>query len=285
MKYYHVDVFSNRKYSGNGLTIFPGSEKLDKSLMHTLTREMRQFESIFLQETGTNQFRAYIFTMEEELDFAGHPIIGAAALLHNLYASEKETNTWQFELNEKSTEVVTYKKGNYHSAKMNQGKPQFGKTLSAIEASPFLEGLQLTESDLYNNLPIQVVSTGLPYLIVPVKSSSLKNVKVTVTDLESKLIAIGAKFFFVMDIENKEGRTWDNLGLVEDIATGSAAGPAGAYLVEHGIEGANKEIILQQGRFLGRPSELRVTVTTKNNAIDDTFVEGDVVLIANGELI
>ena len=102
MKYYHVDVFSKRAYSGNGLTIFPDIPDLEKSFMQTITQEMRQFETIFLRETEANAFRAFIFTMEEELDFAGHPVIGAAALLHDLYSKEKEQDSWTIHLNSKS---------------------------------------------------------------------------------------------------------------------------------------------------------------------------------------
>ena len=82
MKYYHVDVFSDKKFSGNGLTVFADAERLDKKFMQTLTQEMRQFESIFFYQTNSNVFRAFIFTMEEELDFAGHPVIGAATIMH-----------------------------------------------------------------------------------------------------------------------------------------------------------------------------------------------------------
>src|SRR5258708_19897775 len=105
MKYYHVDVFSNKKFSGNGLTVFPDAEKLARNFMQTLTQEMRQFESIFFYRTGSNSFRAFIFTMEEELDFAGHPVIGAAAIIHDLYSPEKEENNWTIKLNPKPVQI------------------------------------------------------------------------------------------------------------------------------------------------------------------------------------
>lgn len=285
MKYYHVDVFSNKKFSGNGLTIFPDAEKLDKSFMQTLTQEMRQFESIFFHQTNTNSFRASIFTTEEELDFAGHPIIGAAAMIHDLYASEKEENIWTFELNSKSVEVLTTKKEGFYSAKMNQGQPIIGEPLSEIESKKFLSYLNLSIDDTYCNLPLQVISTGLPYLILPVKAAALAKVKVIISDLEATLETIGAKFFYVLDVDNKEGRTWDNFGLVEDIATGSAAGPVGAYLIQNKIAAFDTEIILNQGKFLNRPSIIKITVKKNNEAIGDVFVEGDVVKIAKGELI
>src|SRR5260370_37901065 len=96
--YYHVDVFSDRPFSGNGLTVFTESEGLSKSAMLKLTQEMRQFESIFLQRIDSTDVRAYIFTCEEELDFAGHPVLGAAATLHDLYQPEKQKAEWQFTL-------------------------------------------------------------------------------------------------------------------------------------------------------------------------------------------
>lgn len=285
MNYYHVDVFSDKKFSGNGLTVFMDEQGWDRKFMQILTQEMRQFESIFFRKTGANDFRAFIFTTEEELDFAGHPIIGGAAILHDLYSPEMVENTWRIELNKKSVEVNTYKRDGIYSAKMNQGKPEFIKTLSKDEAEKMLDFLNLKRDDNYKKLPCQVISTGLPYLILPVNASALQKVKVTVSDLENELSRIGAKFFFVLDIENRQGRTWDNKGLVEDIATGSAAGPVGAYLVEHGIESENTEIILKQGEFLNRPSRLKVLVTKEKEGYGEIFVEGDVCKIATGSLV
>ena len=83
LKYHHVDVFSSKPLSGNGVTVFQARKALPTVVMQELTREMRQFESIFvLQKARSQTVRAWVFTMEEELDFAGHPILGAAAALH-----------------------------------------------------------------------------------------------------------------------------------------------------------------------------------------------------------
>ncbi len=284
MKYYHVDVFSDKKFSGNGLSVFPNAENLDKNMMQLITQEMRQFESIFLCNTNDNSVRAYIFTMEEELDFAGHPLIGAAAVLHDINSPKKEVNNWTFELNKKLVEVTTQLKDGFISAKMNQGNPAFLKTLNAFEKEVFLQYLNLDKFDIYENFPLQVISTGLPYLILPIKKNALSKVKVKVSYLESKLADIGAKFFFALDIEGRQGRTWDNLGLVEDIATGSAAGPVGAYLVKNGKENFNTEIVLKQGDFLNRPSKLKVFVTNENEDFGAIYVEGDVCKIGTGDL-
>ena len=284
MKYYHVDVFSDKKFSGNGLTIFEIEKELNKKIMQTITQEMKQFESIFYYKLNTNIYRAFIFTVEEELDFAGHPIIGLSAMLHDLYSSEKEKDSWTIELNEKSVIVETKKKEGYYSAKMNQGIPEFKEILSNEQEVEFLNYLNLELEDKFEKLPLQVISTGLPYLIIPIKTNALEKSKIIISDLENQLNKIGAKFIFILDVEKKQGRTWDNLGLVEDVATGSSAGPVGAYLVENKIEKMDNEFIIEQGHFLGRPSQIKIVVTSKNNKMDDVFVEGNVCKIAKGEI-
>jgi trans-2,3-dihydro-3-hydroxyanthranilate isomerase len=284
MKYHHIDVFSDKPFSGNGLTIFINQNSLEKSLMQIITQEMRQFESIFLNPINSDTFRARIFTMEEELDFAGHPIIGAAAIVHDLYSKDSSESKVNFQLNEKLVTVKTVKHSNHYAAQMNQGKPEFRNILTKEQEETFLSYFNLLPEDKYDHLPLQVISTGLPYLIIPVKSKSLAKVKVTIPDLEQKLQEVNAKFFYVLDTENIEGRTWDNFGLVEDIATGSAAGPVGAYLVENRLVNINTEIILNQGSFLGRSSEMKIIVKGINFEESEIYVEGDVCKIAMGEL-
>ena len=285
MKYFHTDVFSNKKFSGNGLTVFFPDEMISKSLMQAITKEMRQFESIFIYQEAPTVFRAYIFTMQEELDFAGHPVIGAAAVIHHLFAATKEQNDWAIRLNNKTVSVKTIKHESFYAAQMNQGQATFGNVFTQEEENEFLGYLNLSANDKYNNLPLQVVSTGLPYLIIPLKKGVLAKVKVAIDNLEEKLSAIGAKFFYVLDVENKEGRTWDNSGLVEDVATGSAAGPAGAYLVNNNFEQKGKAFLLQQGTFLQRPSKLKILISENDETLGDIFVEGDVCMIATGELL
>jgi len=223
--------------------------------------------------------------MEEELDFAGHPILGLASVIHNLYSKEKLSNKISIMLNQKTVEVTTYKKNGYFTATMNQGIPTFIGSLNSAQELVFLCDLNLTEDDKYGDLQMEVVTTGLPYLIVPIKSDSLSKVKVSTYNLKDKLSKIGAKFFYALDVKNKRGRTWDNVGLTEDIATGSAAGPVGAYLVKNGFEKFNQEIKIFQGEFLNRKSEMRIVVKGNRMAFKNILVEGDVIVIANGKII
>src|SRR5580658_9229278 len=107
--FFHMDVFSGKPLSGNGLIVFTEAAGFSDAVMLRLTQEMRQFESIFLTKTGDKKFRARVFTVEEELDFAGHPVLGAAALLHDLHGDADAGCSWEFELNAKTVGVVTNK--------------------------------------------------------------------------------------------------------------------------------------------------------------------------------
>jgi trans-2,3-dihydro-3-hydroxyanthranilate isomerase len=283
LRYRHVDVFSRELMSGNGLTVFETDRALTPALMQSITREMRQFESIFLSPTGDHcRVRARVFTMEEELDFAGHPILGAAAVLHERRFPSKSSVEWTIELQKKTVPVTTTRQGVCYKAEMDQGVAHFGHVLTETEATTFLRALNLHGDQLSPVFPLQQVSTGLPYLIVPI-TSGLENARISQPGFESLLATVGAKFVYVFDLVQNEGRTWDNQGLVEDIATGSAAGPMGAYLVRHGACKANQEMVLSQGRFVGRSSLLYVTVRIQSDDALGVLVAGDVRPIASGQ--
>jgi predicted PhzF superfamily epimerase YddE/YHI9 len=126
-----------------------------------------------------------------------------------------------------------------------------------------------------------VVSTGLPYLIVPI-IGNLEHARVVHPHFEALLATIEAKFVYVLDVDRREGRTWDNNGRVEDIATGSAAGPAAAYVVKHGLASRGESIVIAQGRFLDRRSELHAVVRGTSKL--GVSVGGQVCLVGNGAL-
>ena len=166
---------------------------------------------------------------------------------------------------------------------MEQGVAEFGPPLAADEALTVASALGLTATDLADAAPVQMVSTGLPYIILPVRSG-LDRSRIGERRFEELLASFGAKFVYVLDLEAREGRTWDNAGRVEDIATGSAAGPAGAYLAEHGIADPAAEIIVNQGRFVGRPSQMRVEVRRDADDRWHVSVSGDVTPVGEGVL-
>jgi trans-2,3-dihydro-3-hydroxyanthranilate isomerase len=282
MKCKLVDVFARQKLSGNGLTIFYDFENLTTQEMLSLTQEMRQFESIFVVREDDG-FYARIFTTEEELDFAGHPLIGLSAHLHEVYG-EQELHCWSVRLNKKTVKLHSHKAGEYFAATMDQGTPEFIKQLSHSESEPFLSSMNLSENHL-SSLPMEVISTGLPYLIIPVNSNGLQIARVSIDNLEDLLAQHGAKFAYILDTDNLEGRTWDNQGKVEDIATGSAAGPAAAFLYKHGRVNGAESFVLRQGRFAGRDSEMHLKLDLETDEISNISVSGQVCKIADIEFV
>ncbi|MBN1636626.1 MAG: PhzF family phenazine biosynthesis protein [Deltaproteobacteria bacterium] len=279
MKAKLVDVFAEGKLTGNGLTIFWNCTDLSSDDMQALTQEMRQFESVFVQgEPEGNTVRARIFTMEEELDFAGHPLIGLAAHLHEEYGT-KDTHQWIIELTSRHVHLVSYSRGDHYSAEMKQGAPEFISVLDQSARDEILSALNIRNSDTAN-LPCEVISTGLPYLIVPV-THGIERARILTTDFESLLYRHGAKFVYVLDVHSFEGRTWDNEGNVEDIATGSAAGPAAAFLCKAGLVSGNTSFHIRQGRMFGRPSNIGVFIETNEGTITDIVVRGDIHTVAS----
>lgn len=281
MVYYHADVFSSKSLSGNGLTVIFPKEDLNAKYMQKIAEEFKQFETIFLRQIGKKHFRARIFTVEEELDFAGHPILGAVSVIHEKLYPEEISIAAAFELNNKTLHAESIKKDNYFQATMDQGIPEFLGSVEGELKNTFLQALNLTVDNLYPICPMEVVSTGLPYLIVPL-ASGLEQAKISVSDFEKQLSKIQAKFVYLFDIDRMEGRTWDNLGAVEDVATGSAAGPTGSYLIKWGIRKATEDIIINQGSFAGRPSKIKVSMDPRAGEI---HVSGDVKIIVKGLLL
>jgi PhzF family phenazine biosynthesis protein len=277
---FHVDVFATGPLTGNGLIVFLNAEGWSSSVMQRLTQEMRQFESIFLAEISPAGATARIFTVEEELPFAGHPALGAAAVLHRTQAAPSDVCHWRLKMSHGTVPIQTERRGDHYLCEMNQGKAMFGDSVDSVALKPIVSRLGLDETAVVRGMTAQVVSTGLPYLIVPVSAAALSEVAIHGSDLEALLGTFGAKFLFVLDIEGREIRTWDNLGRVEDVATGSAAGPAAAYLFRFGLADPGSPLELAQGRFAGRPS--RITVVQDKDG--DLLVSGEVWPVSHGVL-
>lgn len=281
MFYKHVDVFSKIPFSGNSLSVFFPTSMLETSYMQKIAEEMRHFESIFLYPTKFhNEYQARIFTMEEELDFAGHPIIGAACAIHDKYYKNKKASSIKLNLNNKTVSIETIKQNKYYSATMNQGMPEFISQIPKNEINNLIKHFNLTSKNMAD-LPLEVVSTGLSYLIVPLISGLDKVCHKNISPLLAKY---QAQFVYFYDILKQTGRTWDNNGSVEDIATGSAAGPLVAYLVKYHRAMINEKIIINQGTFLGRPSEMTVKPVGANNSIKHIEVSGDCSIIGFGNI-
>ena len=277
----HVDVFTSRPYGGNSLAVFPNSAGLTAKQMLRITQELRHFESVFFEPTDrVSTFRARVFDLFQELPFAGHPLIGGAVVLHE-QAGHSGSQAWTIELASKTVTVNTDFSERGFYGLLDQGAPEFWQPMSRQDAFP--EAFGLSHSDMHPDLPPQVVSTGLRYLILSVVSGSLGRARID-RDITSLLDGVGAQFAVLFDEAALEIRHWNNDGVVEDVATGSAAGAIGAYRLRHGLAQGGESFILHQGQYAARPSELRIQPEGTSELIRTVKVGGDVAIVGRGTL-
>ena len=257
-----------------------------------LAREFRQFETAFIYPPQKNGFPVRIFTMDEELGFAGHPVLGAGAVIHHLFFPGQKDAPIQLILGDRIVALRSRRgaaPGAWppYTVTMNQGVARFILTVAEDEHTAIAAALNVSPADLAPGYPLEVVSTGLPYLLVPLRAD-LAAVRIAIPDFEAFLARFQAKFVYVFNPETLQCRTWDNQGLVEDVATGSAAGPLCAYLVKHGFYQPGEIIPIHQGKYLNRPCVIQTWLSADKsgaNAPGEIFIRGDVSFFARGETL
>ncbi|MGW1616660.1 PhzF family phenazine biosynthesis protein [Streptomyces sp. NPDC002285] len=286
MHYHHVDVFTGLPYSGNSLAVFPDAAGLSRPQMQRITQELRHFESIFLtpdKTPGNSGWQARVFDLIEELDFAGHPVIGAGCVLHALHGAG-EDETWMLRLKARTVEVTTRRLGTgRYASVLDQGRAAFLGRPEPSDAKDLASLFGLDAGDLDPDLSPEVVSTGLRYLVLPVREGALDRARIA-SDISTRLADLGAQFAYVLDATALEARHWNNDGLTEDVATGSGAGCAAAYLRRHGCIGDGEAVTLRQGRFTGRPSEMTISAHGHGEDIHSVRVGGEVAFVGEGRL-
>ncbi|WP_331767079.1 PhzF family phenazine biosynthesis protein [Embleya sp. NBC_00896] len=287
-EYHHVDVFADRPYTGNSLAVFIDPPALDTGQMVRITQELRHFETIFVTGPDTDGVaHARVFDLFEELAFAGHPVLGAAAVLHSTSGTPvDEERRWTIALSARTVGVTT--RGSTDGrifALLDQGRPELAPDEPAGHRAKIAAALGLAAHDLDATLPPQVVSTGLRYLIVPVRDAdALGRARIEHADFEDFLRGFGAEFAYVLDPAALEGRHWNNDGVLEDVATGSAAGCVAAYLMRHGRAHDGRELTLSQGRFVGRPGSITIAAHGRPDDIERVTVGGTVSTVGTGTL-
>lgn len=281
MDFQLVDVFTSTPYSGNGLCVFLDTPGLGAAQLGRITLEMRQFESIFLEATSApRRWRARIFDLVEELDFAGHPVLGAAAVLHERLGGD--TQRWTLELPAAVLTVDTERRGpGRYRAELPHLQARFLTAPRDVSRAEVASWFGLDSLDA--RLPLEVMSTGLRYLVVPVPPGALSGARVVHRELTAALGALGADYAYLLDADAIEGRHWNNDGVVEDAATGSAAGCVAGYLHRHGLLGSGERAALRQGRFANRPSTIDISARSEGDALE-VSVGGDVVMVGSGRL-
>ena len=285
MQFELVDVFTSTPYRGNSLTVFPDAGSLSTGQMAQITGELRQFESIFLNPAGPqHHWQARIFDLFEELDFAGHPVIGAASVLHHQHGGDKVRGRWTLELASGALTIETERRGPAaFYAVLPDVQAHFLGEPVGVSRTQVASWFSLVIGDLDTRLPLEVVSTGLRYLIVPLRKGALARARISHRELDVALAEVGAEYAYLLDTEAGEGRHWNNDGVVEDAATGSAAGCVAAYLHRHGRLTDDQDTELRQGRFINRPSRISISARSADGGTR-VRVGGEVVLVGSGRL-
>jgi len=292
--YAQVNVFAERPLEGNQLAVFADARGLTADEMQSLARETNLSETTFIlprepEIEKKHGVRVRIFTTQEELPFAGHPTLGTASWVywnHPVFAGN-ETITLDLGVGP-ITVRFTPSQPNQHGVfgTMQQNDPIFGLQDHDRGALASLLGFNL--QDLDANLPVQMVTTGNPFCIVPLKTlDAMRGLALPRTAKLSEYLArCKAKFFyFITRSEPATGAQWHarmQFYNGEDPATGSAAGPAIAYLVRHQAVPSGKTIIIEQGVEMLRPSRLHVSAKISGDKVSDVFVGGRTIPVAIG---
>jgi len=293
--YLHYDVFTREPFRGNQLAVFTDARGMEPWRMQALAREMNFSESTFVlppEQPGTD-VRVRIFTPGVELPIAGHPTIGTAFALAHRGVLKPGQPRVVFGLNIGPTPVDLDWDGQaLRFAWMQQPAPAFGPELPERQA--VAEALALTEADLDGDLPVQRVSCGVPYLLVPLVDREAVDRAVSDAAAFRRLGSVvdGDLAIYLFTAGRAAGETaysrmfGPGLGIAEDPATGSAAGPLGCYLVQHGVTyGADAgRIVILQGVAMGRDSRLHVSVQGAREAITGVRVGGEAVLVGQGDI-
>jgi len=292
LDFFIVDVFAEEKYAGNQLAVVRNANALSGAEMQKIAKEMHFSETAFIlsdkQRDGGYDVR--IFTPEAELPFAGHPTLGTAYVVQREIVKE---NIGEIFLNLKVGQIpvtFSYREDNADIIWMRQISPTFGQI---FDAGPIAEALSLKTGEIDNRFPIQEVSTGAPFIIVPLKTlAAVKRARTSKDKYFALIKNTQAKpvLVFCPETYNKENdlnvRVFvEAYGIPEDPATGSANGCLAGYLVKHRyFEKDRINVRVEQGYEIGRPSLLLLRAEQKEGKID-VHVGGKVVMVAKGRLV
>lgn len=301
LNYHLVDVFTNQKFGGNPLAVFTNGRGLSAETMQTLAKELNLSETTFVlpPEDASNDYRVRIFTPGTELPMAGHPTVGTTFVLAREHMIERgsDGDTTEIKLEEGVGTIpvrIEWRNGAAGFIQMRQPLPAFGPRVENVEAVAEMLSIEASEIAA-TNLPLEVVSCGVPFLYVPVKSlRAVQSIKFRVDVWESKLKDVVPPEVFVYTCEVEfAGSTVHSrmfapgMGIYEDPATGGASGPLGCYLVQHGViacDGGVAEFTSEQGIEMGRPSFIKIKIAREGERITDVRVGGECRFMGEGYL-
>jgi trans-2,3-dihydro-3-hydroxyanthranilate isomerase len=291
-EFVQLDVFTRTALAGNPLAVFHDARGLSDEQMQAIAREMNLSETTFIfprdakveAEQGT---RVRIFTVEEELPFAGHPTLGTALYLYSTASLAPDEISLDLNVGEiaiffrPKSEPSKRVDGNVFGD-MRQRDPEFGAILPREEVAKVLRG---GGDQLAPELPSQIVSTGLPFAIVPIRNiDALANLHVDLASAGELLKGTGARFCYFI----APGKDWRNVRARmffyggEDPATGSAAGCAISWIVRQGLTKSDEQVVIKQGIEAKRPSEIFVRATRTDDGVTNVRVGGYAVEVLRG---
>lgn len=282
------DVFSSNPLEGNSLAVLSDARGLSDAEMQAIAKEMNLSETTycFPRDAKTEQergIRVRIFTVQEELPFAGHPTLGTAFALRGQSGGTQVT----LELNVGKVPIqFEQKDGEPAFGEMTQIEPEFG-VIHDRQAVARATGIQVDDFDA--SLPIQTVSTGLSFTVTPIKSlAAIQNLKVDLHTASDYLEKTGGKFFYFVCRETTHTEAGLHARMIfyngEDPATGSAAGCTGAWMVRHGVAEPDRRVLIEQGVEMQRPSRIFVRASRQDNRIVNVRVGGNAVEVIRGEI-
>ncbi len=302
LSFYQADVFTDVAFGGNPVAIFPQAPDLSNREFQKIAREMNLSETVFVRPPTESKahFKLRIFTPTHEIPFAGHPVLGTCyvlGMLNHLTMEEPITRV-QYECNIGVFSAELYVlSGVIDQVIMSQPQPQFIETIDRVEDHfDIAQALGIKNTSICSQqFPIEVVSTGLPVMIVPLRTlTAVKSIVPehgAIVDICHRFGANGIMPYSTMTVEDfstVHTRMFARpIGIDEDPATGSASGALGAYLVKNGVVEVRPttDIIAEQGYEIDRPSRILIHVFSDDDMIQSVKVGGQVVMVAEGKLL
>jgi trans-2,3-dihydro-3-hydroxyanthranilate isomerase len=291
-----VDVFTDRALTGNSLAVFLDGRGLSTDHMQDLAREMNLSETTFIlpgdaAAEKTRGVRVRIFTVQEELPFAGHPTLGTAFVLRGERGASALPDEVRLDLNVGMMPVrFTQEPGESVFGEMTQRDPEFGAIHDVDAIARFTN---LTGADFDTSAPIQTVSTGMPFTMVALRSlKAMENLRLDLDHSAEYLARSGGKFFYFVCRETIDPKARLHARMIfyngDDPATGSAAGCCAAWMVAHGLAASDDRVLIEQGLEMRRPSRIFVRATKldkgQDNHIVNVRVGGNCVEVLRGEV-
>lgn len=292
---YQVDSFTKEKFAGNPAGVVTNAEGLTDREMQRIARELNNSETAFIFSSQTEDYDIQVrfFTPSNEVPICGHATIAA----HYVRAIENGLDNGRViqKTGAGILPVDIMKENNDYKIIMTQGKIEMGSIIKGKEKAELLSALSISEADLLQNCPIQIVSTGHSKVMIGIKDNEVLNNLHPGNDGLTKLSrAIGCNGYYVFTLNTMDdilirGRMFaPAIGINEDPVTGNANGPLGAYLIDHNLvsyEGESFRYTAKQGEAIGRAGTMEVEVFIKDNKPCKVTISGNAVITFQTELV